>query len=87
MSTPSKEFVAFIQERMKDTSKRGALRDLLTDIMHACEDEIDFDLLLRDAEEVFDEEKVLGCPCGEEIPPGETDQHIAQCDGKPKDTE
>jgi hypothetical protein len=55
MNTPSKEFVAFIQERMKDTSKRGALRDLLTDIMHACEDDdLDFALLLRDAEEVFD---------------------------------
>lgn len=40
--------------------------------------------IVRLAREEDAKEAVMGCTCGAEVPKEEADQHIAQCDGKPK---
>ncbi len=55
MSKASKNFLAFIASQ--DADERSALRDVLTDIIHLCEEKgYDFNDLLRGAGEVFNEE-------------------------------
>lgn len=57
-SKASKEFLAFLHNRTEDTgSDRSSLRDMLTDIMHVCDEQIiDFNDLLKGAGEVANEE-------------------------------
>jgi len=64
MSNSSKKFLKYLKKREEETGSRySALRDILTDVMHACQDDdLDFDTMLRSAIEVFEEEAEL---CGE----------------------
>lgn len=56
------------------------------EITAGCHDDTSIDTIVVELEVMsHDESDVLGCPCGEEVPASEADEHIATCDGQPKD--
>ena len=63
MKKTTERFLAFLQNNLKEDGMdegalRSGVRDVITDILHVCDEEgFDVDLIIESAREVFNEEK------------------------------